>query len=158
MRSLFWLKRRICILVASDRLTGEGWQPIGNGELLIAECEPVGRALELLPQAPNELLMTIQGIDSPGALADLVAGFMDATPDEKQDILETTTISERLEKVYTLMESEMAKIIPSTVASAIQGCDRMRLMAMIFSKPWRPVDLARKTSAIPPVLSRSRRI
>ena len=56
-------------------------------------------AVQLLPQAPNELLMTIQGIDSPGALADLVATFMDATPDEKQEILETVDVGARLEKV-----------------------------------------------------------
>src|SRR5271166_5539133 len=36
-------------------------------------------AVRLLPQAPNELLAAVQGIDSPGALADMVAAFMDAT-------------------------------------------------------------------------------
>src|SRR5208337_1922031 len=60
-------------------------------------------ALQLLPQAPNELLMTIQGVDSPGALADLVATFMDATPDEKQDILETVDIGARLQRVSRLL-------------------------------------------------------
>ena len=60
-------------------------------------------AVELLPQAPNELLMTIQGMDSPGALADLVAAFMDATPDEKQEILETVDIGARLERVSRIL-------------------------------------------------------
>ena len=60
-------------------------------------------AVQLLPQAPNELLMTIQGIDSPGALADLVATFMDAPPDEKQEILETIDIGARLERVSRLL-------------------------------------------------------
>ena len=59
--------------------------------------------MQLLPQAPNELLMTIQGIDSPGALADLVATFMDATPDEKQEILETVDVGARLERVSRLL-------------------------------------------------------
>ena len=39
-------------------------------------------AIQLLPQAPNELLATVQNIGSPGALADMVATIMDATPDE----------------------------------------------------------------------------
>ena len=60
-------------------------------------------AVQLLPQAPNELIMTIQGMDSPGALADLVATFMDATPDEKQEILETVDVVARLERVSRLL-------------------------------------------------------
>jgi ATP-dependent Lon protease len=60
-------------------------------------------AVQLLPQAPNELLATIQGIESPGALADLVAAFMDATSDEKEDILETVEIGARLERVSRLL-------------------------------------------------------
>ena len=57
-------------------------------------------AIQLLPQAPNELLATIQGVDSPSALADLVATFMDATPDEKQ---ETVDIGARMERVSRLL-------------------------------------------------------
>ena len=60
-------------------------------------------AIQLLPQAPNELLATIQNIDLPGALADMVATFMDATPDEKQDILETVDIGARMERVSRLL-------------------------------------------------------
>ncbi len=60
-------------------------------------------AIQLLPQAPNELAATIQAVDSPGALADLVATFMDATPDEKQEILETVDIGARMERVSRLL-------------------------------------------------------
>jgi ATP-dependent Lon protease len=60
-------------------------------------------AIQLLPQAPNELLTSIQSVDSPGGLADLVATFMDATPDEKQEILETVDIGARMERVSRLL-------------------------------------------------------
>ena len=60
-------------------------------------------AVQLLPQAPAELLATIQGIDTPGALADMVATFMDASPDEKQDILETVDVAARMERVSRLL-------------------------------------------------------
>jgi ATP-dependent Lon protease len=60
-------------------------------------------AIQLLPQAPAELLATIQNIEEPGALADLVATFMDATPDEKQEILETVDIGARMERVSRLL-------------------------------------------------------
>ncbi|MGO9421894.1 endopeptidase La [Roseiarcus sp.] len=65
-----------------------------------------GQALEavrLLPQAPEELIATIQGVEAPGALADMVATFMDATPDEKQEILETIDIGARLDRVSRLL-------------------------------------------------------
>ena len=60
-------------------------------------------AIQLLPQAPAELLATIQGVDAPGALADMVATFMDATADEKQEILETVDVVARMERVSRLL-------------------------------------------------------
>jgi ATP-dependent Lon protease len=60
-------------------------------------------AVQLLPQAPSELLAAIQGVDKPGGLADMVATFMDATPDEKQEILETVDIGARMERVSRLL-------------------------------------------------------
>ncbi|MGZ9053120.1 MAG: LON peptidase substrate-binding domain-containing protein, partial [Rhodoplanes sp.] len=44
-------------------------------------------AVQLLPQAPPELLAAVQAIKSPAALADLTATYMDISPDEKQEIL-----------------------------------------------------------------------
>src|SRR6185503_8220159 len=40
--------------------------------------------LRLLPQVPEEMIAGLQNIDAPAQLADLVAGLMDATPEEKQ--------------------------------------------------------------------------
>jgi ATP-dependent Lon protease len=60
-------------------------------------------AVQLLPQAPPELLAAVQGINSPVALADLAATYMDATPDEKQEILETIDITARMEKVSRML-------------------------------------------------------
>ena len=56
-------------------------------------------ALRLLPQAPAELLATVESVDSPAVLADLAAAYMDAKPEEKQEILETIDIVARMEKV-----------------------------------------------------------
>ena len=46
-------------------------------------------ALQLLPQAPPELVNAVQAIDLASPAADLVASFMDLRPEEKQEILET---------------------------------------------------------------------
>ena len=58
-------------------------------------------AITLLPQAPAELANSIQAIESPAALADTIASFLDIKPAEKQELLETTEIRERLERVST---------------------------------------------------------
>jgi ATP-dependent Lon protease len=60
-------------------------------------------AVELLPQAPRELVAAIQSVASPAALADLTASYIDLKPDEKQEILETIDITARMEKVSRLL-------------------------------------------------------
>jgi ATP-dependent Lon protease len=59
--------------------------------------------LQLVPQAPAELRTAIENITSPAALADLAAAYMDASPDEKQGILETVDLVARLDKVSGLL-------------------------------------------------------
>jgi ATP-dependent Lon protease len=60
-------------------------------------------ALELLPQAPRELIAAIQAIASPGELADLAAAYLDVRPEEKQEVLETIDIVARMDKVSRLL-------------------------------------------------------
>jgi ATP-dependent Lon protease len=60
-------------------------------------------ALQLMPQAPQELRLAIEGVQSPAALADLAATYMDLSPAEKQEILETVDLSARLDKVSHLL-------------------------------------------------------
>ena len=60
-------------------------------------------AIQLLPQAPPELLAAVQSIEGPSALADLAIAYMDVKPEEKQEILETVDISARMDKVLRLL-------------------------------------------------------
>ncbi len=60
-------------------------------------------AVQLLPQAPPELLAAIQGVETPAALADMVATYMDASTDEKQEILETIDIKARMDRLSRLL-------------------------------------------------------
>ena len=57
----------------------------------------------LLPQVPADLTRTISGVDSAGQLADLIVSFMDVKPEEKQDLLETLDLKQRLDKVVKLL-------------------------------------------------------
>jgi len=60
-------------------------------------------AVELLPQAPAELANAVQGIESPSALADLVASFMDVKVGDKQKLLELLDLRARLDRVTELL-------------------------------------------------------
>jgi ATP-dependent Lon protease len=60
-------------------------------------------ALQLLPNAPAELASAVQGMNAPGALADLITSFMDLKPAEKQEILETVDLRARLDRVLWLL-------------------------------------------------------
>jgi ATP-dependent Lon protease len=55
--------------------------------------------LELLPQAPAELGNAIQNMTSPSALADMIASFIDIKAAEKQELLETFDLKQRMDKV-----------------------------------------------------------
>ena len=55
-----------------------------------------------------EVLGTVAQIEDYSKLADTIASHLAIKISDKQDVLETTVISERLERVYTLMESEIS--------------------------------------------------
>jgi ATP-dependent Lon protease len=60
-------------------------------------------ALQLLPQAPAELLAAVQSITTPAQLADFAAAYMDVKPEDKQEILETIDVTARTDKVSRLL-------------------------------------------------------
>ena len=86
-------------------------EEIGIAEVMTPDIEArVGlvrtrarEAIELLPNVPMEVAATIENLDSASALADFIVGILDAKPSEKQDVLETVDIKERLDKVLALL-------------------------------------------------------
>jgi ATP-dependent Lon protease len=60
-------------------------------------------AVQLLPQAPGELVNAIRSIESIPALADMVASFMDLKTADKQEILATFDLKARLDRVLALL-------------------------------------------------------
>ncbi|HUN70201.1 MAG TPA: endopeptidase La, partial [Burkholderiales bacterium] len=65
--------------------------------------EQAAEAIRLLPNMPEELVEVVQSIDAPGQLADMVANLLDIRNEEKQDILETFELGERLDKVLAFL-------------------------------------------------------
>ena len=60
-------------------------------------------ALQLLPQAPAELVNAVRGIESIPALADAIASFMDLKPADKQELLATFDLRTRLDRILALV-------------------------------------------------------
>jgi len=67
------------------------------------------KALELLEvltqsrQAPDELINAVRSITSPTLLADLIASYLIAKPEEKQEILALFNLQERIDKLLELL-------------------------------------------------------
>jgi ATP-dependent Lon protease len=59
--------------------------------------------LQLLPQVPQEMFSAVQNVESPGTLADLVAGYVDIKASEKQELLEEVDLLRRLDKVIEML-------------------------------------------------------
>jgi ATP-dependent Lon protease len=63
--------------------------------------------IKLNKKIPPEVLVSINQIDDSGKLADTVASHLALKIPEKQELLETELVSERLEKVFGYMEGEI---------------------------------------------------
>ncbi len=82
-------------------------EEVGGSEVFSTELaarvhqlrERAREALSLLPNAPDELGGALEQIESPSMLADFIANVMDISPAEKQEILETFDVSDRIDKV-----------------------------------------------------------
>ncbi|HTJ59355.1 MAG TPA: endopeptidase La [Devosiaceae bacterium] len=64
-------------------------------------------AVQLLPQAPQELVAAIEGTSSASQLTDLAAAYLDIKPEEKQEILETLDLVARMDKVSRLLSGRI---------------------------------------------------
>ncbi|QFY42851.1 endopeptidase La [Candidatus Methylospira mobilis] len=63
--------------------------------------------VKLNKRIPPEVLNSLSGIDDPSRLADTIAAHMTIKVEDKQAVLETGNIAARLERLMTLMETEV---------------------------------------------------
>jgi ATP-dependent Lon protease len=65
------------------------------------------RMVSISPHLPEELKIVIVNIDNPGRLSDLISSHLNISLSEKQEILETLNVKERLQKINTFVNNEM---------------------------------------------------
>jgi ATP-dependent Lon protease len=78
---------------------------------------------------PEEAMAAVGDATEPAKLADLVAGHLGIEVEQKQGLLETLSVSERLEKVFGMMQGEMSvlqveKKIKTRVKSQMERTQR----------------------------------
>ena len=66
------------------------------------------RYAKIKKNIPEEAMAAVGEATEPAKLADLVAGHLGIEVDQKQGLLETLSVSERLEKVFGMMQGEMS--------------------------------------------------
>ena len=87
----------------------------GDPAAITALVRTVGEEFERYAKVkkniPEEALSAVSETTDPAKLADLVAGHLGIEVEQKQELLETLPVSERLEKVYGLMQGELSSAV-----------------------------------------------
>ena len=105
----------------------------GDSEIVEALLRSVGEEFEkyakIKKNVPEEALSAIAETREPAKLADLVSGHLGVDVGQKQELLETLDVGDRLEKVYGLMQGEMSvlqveKKIKSRVKNQMEKTQR----------------------------------
>ncbi len=108
-------------------------EKLGDGAattaLLRSVADEFERYAKIKKNIPEDALTSVSETQAPQKLADLVAGHLGVDVAQKQDLLETIDVSERLEKVYGLMQGEMSvlqveKKIKTRVKSQMERTQR----------------------------------
>ena len=97
--------------------------------LIRAVAEEFERYAKIKKNIPEEALAAVAETREPARLADLVAGHLGIDVGQKQELLETLDVAERLEKVYGQMQGEMSvlqveKKIKSRVKTQMEKTQR----------------------------------
>jgi ATP-dependent Lon protease len=80
------------------------------------------RIVELSPGLPPEIGQMAKSIPEAGTLADMIASTINATPQEKQKVLETQNVKERLKEVTRLVNHQLSVLeLGNKIQSQVKG-------------------------------------
>ena len=84
--------------------------------------EQAQRIIELSPHIPSEASFLVKSIDNPAILSDIVASNLSVPVDEKQELLETLDVRERMDKVITLLNKEIQVLeLSNKIQTEVKG-------------------------------------
>merc|ERR1712100_415683 len=81
------------------------------------------QVFDVSPQIPTEATFLVRSTDDPGNVADIVAMYIhNIDMDEKQELLSTLDISERIDKILALLRKEMQVLeLSNKIQSTVKG-------------------------------------
>ncbi len=91
----------------ADPIAEKAGEPQETAALARTVVSQFEQYIKLNKKIPPEVLVSINQIDDSAKLADTVASHLSLKIPEKQELLETEAVSERLEKVFGYMEGEI---------------------------------------------------
>ncbi len=95
--SLATVRQLECDELSQDEVDATVRETVGHFEKYVNVSKKV----------PNEVLTSLSGIDDPGRLADTIAAHMSVDLEEKQNILEMSSVKRRIDHLMGLMDSEI---------------------------------------------------
>jgi ATP-dependent Lon protease len=95
--------------------------------------ERAREAISFLPNVPQEIAGAIEQMQSPSALADFIANVSDLAPAEKQDLLETFDVADRLDKLLRYLAQQievlrLSKQIGEQTQESLAGRQREHIL------------------------------
>jgi len=109
-------RARVRDFVENSRFFQVQAEMLSDGTADPREVEALGRAVigqfesyvKLNKKVPPEVLVSLGQIEDPSKLADTIAAHLSLKISEKQELLETGSLTERLERLYGFMEAEIS--------------------------------------------------
>lgn len=90
-----------------SRLEPAGVEDVEAEALAMSLRDVAKQVIQLTPELPREAAALIDSIQTPGALADLVAANLDTPVEEKAQLIETVEVKERIRRVLRLMTRQL---------------------------------------------------
>jgi len=90
--------------------------------LLMNLREQAQKIIELSPHIPSEASFLVKSIDNPAILSDIVASNLSVSVEEKQELLETLDVKERMDKVIALLGKEIQVLeLSNKIQTEVKG-------------------------------------
>jgi ATP-dependent Lon protease len=84
--------------------------------------EQAQKIIELSPHIPSEASFLVKSIDNPAILSDIVASNLSVSVEEKQELLETLDVRDRMEKVISLLNKEIQVLeLSNKIQTEVKG-------------------------------------
>src|SRR5688572_20885398 len=104
------------------QLVDEGQSDVEVDALALNLRNTAREVIDLLPEIPVMAKQLLDSITSPGHLADLITANIDASIEEKQDVLEAINLKKRLVKVLELLNRQFEVLkLSNKINSQVKG-------------------------------------